>query len=208
MRYLESYFNIFKKKKDNRIDDILQKDKIDKGYHAWDGSNIISISPYVFGDNDEQPLSGAFLAYNLYYVIRWKEDRNENAFIICHLSKYKSQYFLLIKAEEIIKDLLEVINGRMTILWAYVQDYEDDILFKFVLREIDFEDGDDMPEDIWLDNFNYVKDGMKKKSEKYKTYVSNNDIKRTNRLYDVEFNEYLDTDNKNGLIRVEINPTL
>jgi hypothetical protein len=217
VKYLESYF-IFRKKisftcdkfiyegfllprkkRNNKVDDILQKNTFRKLYHAWNGSNIIEIDYLIFGDNNEHPLSGSF--------VRWKED-NQNGFIICYLPKYKSNYFLLIKVENIIKDLLEVINGRMTILWAYVQDYEDNILFKFVLQEIDFQEGDGMPQDIWLDNFNYIKDGMKKKSDKYKTYVSNSKIQRTNRLYDVEFNEFLDTDKENGLIRIEINPKL
>ncbi len=154
--------------------------------------------------------------------IKFKQD-NPESFILVHLYRYSSRLnigrYKLIKLELLLNDLISVVSGRFDILWVDVdKNYENDrdIKIKVALKEIGFEPGDGMPNDIYDDYVSGIKNGMKKKKDEYIKKYNILQLQKTTQkmkyrsieLYSVISGYKSKTDQDNGIIKIEISPCL
>ena len=138
-------------------------------------------------------------------------EKNPGKFLISNLKNYNLDFsrFKLIKLNILIKDLLEVCNGKLDIICIRIVRYPEDEKFKVIvfLREIGHEEGDGMPVDIYDNYVESIRYKLKKKANRYlKGYFLREDYGRS--LYDVTAEEQSERDSEFGIISISVNPLI
>ena len=106
-----------------------------------------------------------------YKAIEWVNN-NPGNILVTNLNLYKNTSYgrqKLIKFNLLIRDLIEVTKGRLEIININIKydHYEDEYEVFVELREIGWVSGDGIPDDIYNDNLENIRNGLKRKKEKY-----------------------------------------
>jgi hypothetical protein len=202
MKFLQKIEDFLRNQKDKS--EIVENKSWSFGWYWWDGQKLTSCQKpeddsFTSNSSLQKYKTGQFYINGLNYFTGWNRD--------------------CIKVELFLKDLIEIIKIERLDILGIVVEFDDwkNVECKVWFRESDFQEGDDLPNDIleyWIDR---IKGRLKKKAD---TYLNGYNILssrktsqkmkyRTSPLYQTRIPHQWNWDAKKGafslIIRVNIN---